>query len=168
MAQFDIAMRARAAQIEIAVAQACFFAGVTSSSTWNGGVFELFRMCRRGGHYFHFARGNFWIRFLPANHLSFDGDDEFRAQLFGLFVRFGMQLFIEDDLRDSSAVAQINEDQLAEIAAAMHPTHEDDIVIGVGCAQVTGIICALQVSERVEQVRVPFRLYGLTAGIRRR
>jgi hypothetical protein len=36
---------------------------------------------------------------------------------------FGMQFFVEDDLGDASAVAQINEDELAEVAAAMDPAH---------------------------------------------
>ena len=72
-----------------------------------------------------------------------------------------MQLFIEDDLRDSGAVAQINKDQLAQVAAAMHPAHQDHVFIGVGCAQAAAVVGAFQVSESIEQDCVPFRLLRL-------
>ena len=32
----------------------------------------------------------------------------------------------DDDLRDAGAVAQIEKDEVAEVAAPVHPAHEDD------------------------------------------
>ena len=63
------------------------------------------------------------------------GDDEFVAQLFRLFVDGGIQLVAEDDLRHSGAVAEIDENDLAKVAAAVDPSHEDGFFACVGEAQ---------------------------------
>ena len=107
-------------------------------------------MCRRVATTSTSPVGNFRIRLLPANHAAFDRDHEFRAQLFGLRVRLGMQLLVEDNLRDSGAVAQVDEDQLAQIAPAMHPAHQDDVFVRVRGAQRAAVICALQISESIK------------------
>ena len=60
---------------------------------------------------------------------------EFVAQLFGLFVDGGVQFGVEDDLRYAGAVAEIDEDDLAEVAAAVDPSHEDGFFACVGEAQ---------------------------------
>src|SRR5690606_8892711 len=53
-------------------------------------------------------------------HSALDGDDELRAQALGLGKHLGL-VGIEDDLQQSLAVAQIDEDDAAVIAAAMNP-----------------------------------------------
>ena len=85
VAQFDIAMRARPAQIEIAVAQARFFAGGHFVFNLEWRRFRIVQDVQARGHHFHFAGCNFWIRLLAADHLAFDGDHEFRAQALRLF-----------------------------------------------------------------------------------
>ncbi len=72
-----------------------------------------------------------------------------------------MQFLVENNLRNSSAVAQVDENQLAEIAPAMDPAHEHDVFIGVGGAEGATIICAFQISESFEQFCRPF--FGLSA-----
>jgi hypothetical protein len=52
-------------------------------------------------------------------------------------MAFGGQLFIEHDLADAGAVAEIEKDEVAVVAAAVDPAHEDDLLAGVGGAQVT-------------------------------
>ena len=42
---------------------------------------------------------------------------------------------IDHDLADAAAIAQIDEDQLAEIAAFLHPAAECDFLSDVACAQ---------------------------------
>src|ERR1700751_3669257 len=71
-------------------------------------------------------------------------------------MRLRIQLIVEDDLRDSRAVAEVDEDQLAEIAAALNPAHQDDVFIGVRDAQRAAIICAFQISESFEQFCRPY------------
>src|SRR5690606_18386014 len=56
----------------------------------------------------------------PVAHFAFDGDDELRAQALGLGEHLGL-VRIEDDLQQSLAVAQIDEDDAAVVAPAMDP-----------------------------------------------
>jgi hypothetical protein len=37
------------------------------------------------------------------------------------------QILVEHDLRDPGTVTQIQKDQVAVVAAAVHPSHEDDL-----------------------------------------
>src|SRR5208283_1635082 len=53
------------------------------------------------------------------------GDDVFVAEFFGLGVDGGIEFVAENDLRHASTVAEIDENNLAEIAAPVHPSHED-------------------------------------------
>ena len=46
-----------------------------------------------------------------------------------------VQFVVEHDLGDAAAVAQIDEDDVAEIAAAVDPSHEDSFLARVGEAQ---------------------------------
>jgi hypothetical protein len=55
--------------------------------------------------------------------------------MLGLGVAFGGEVFIEHHLRDPGAVAQVEEDEVAVIAAAIDPAHEDYIFAGVGGAK---------------------------------
>ncbi len=45
------------------------------------------------------------------------------------------ELDVDDDLGDAGAVAQINEDDVAEVAAAVDPSHEDGFLAGIGGAE---------------------------------
>jgi len=144
-------VHARAAQVEIAIAQARLFAGGHFVFDLEGRRLRIIEDVQPRGHHFDFTCSNFRIRLLAAQDASLDRDNEFRAQLFGFRMRLGVQLLIEDDLRDAGAVAEVNENQLAEVAAAMHPAHEDDVLIGVRGAECTAIVCAFQIPKRFEQ-----------------
>jgi hypothetical protein len=58
-------------------------------------------------------------------------------------VNFGARIRRDYDLRDSAAVAQIEEDQIAKVATAVYPSHENDFGTGVGGAQVSTSVSAL-------------------------
>ena len=47
-----------------------------------------------------------------------------RAQQFGLRVDFGVYVGMKDDLCDAFAVTQMNENDPAQIAAAVDPSHQ--------------------------------------------
>ena len=103
--------------------------------------------------------------FLAAHHAAFDGDHKFRAQLFGLGVRLGMQLVVENDLRDSGAVAQVDEDQLAQVAPPVHPAHQHDVFIRVRRAQRAAVFVSAS-NFREYQASVspfPFRSSSIAA-----
>ena len=54
---------------------------------------------------------------------------------------------IEDDLRDAVAVAQVDEDAAAVVAAARDPAEEHDLFADVGRAQVAAAVGALQLVD---------------------
>ena len=47
----------------------------------------------------------------------------------------GREFFVENDLCDAGAVAQVEKDEIAVVAAAVDPAHQDDLLAGVGGAQ---------------------------------
>src|SRR6266852_757005 len=77
---------------------------------------------------FHFPAGQFRIGFLSLDALAFDGDDEFAARLLGFGVRRRLRLFVEDHLHDAGAVANVEEEQIAEVAAPRYPAHDEGIL----------------------------------------
>ena len=91
---------------------------------------------------FDFAGGDFGIRFLAFYNFAFDGDDEFAARVLGLGVRFGLRFLVENDLDDAGAVADVEEEQIAEVAATMDPAHDDGVAVGVGGAEDSAVMCA--------------------------
>jgi hypothetical protein len=65
-------------------------------------------------------------------------------------VAFGRQFLVEDDLGDAAAVAQIEKDQVAVVAAAVDPAHEDDVLAGVSGAKIAAHVGAFESTEKVE------------------
>ena len=70
------------------------------------------------------SRRGFSVPGRPPPYGAFDAQDVFVTQVFGL--REAGMLRIENDLRDSFVVAQIDENQSAVIAAAIYPPAELD------------------------------------------
>ena len=136
-----------AAQIEIAIAQARLF--VRGQFVFDHERRRLRRVqnAQLAGDDFDFAGGEIGIRFLPLHHAPGDGDDKFRAQFLGARVRGGVLLLVEDNLRQARAVAQINKNQIAEVAPPVDPAHQDDVFVGVSGAKIAAVMCALQCSE---------------------
>ena len=58
-------------------------------------------------------------------------------------------LRVEDGLHEAAAVAQVDKDQSAVIAATMHPAGEDDIPAFVAGAQVAAVVSLVHVSSQV-------------------
>ena len=102
------------------------------------------------GDDFDFAAGEIGIRLLARDDLAFDGDDVFAADVFGFAVRFGLRLFVEDDLNDAGAIANVEEEEIAEVATARDPAHDDGVFIGVGGAEIAAVVCAGEVAEEIE------------------
>jgi hypothetical protein len=64
---------------------------------------------------------------------------------------FGMRFLIEDHLHNSGAIANIQKQQIAQIASARDPSHHDHIVGGIFCAQVAAVVCSLQIAQKIQQ-----------------
>jgi hypothetical protein len=58
---------------------------------------------------------------LALDYFAFDGDYVFAANVFGFRVGFGLCFFVEDDLDEAGAVADVEEEEIAEIAALGYP-----------------------------------------------
>jgi hypothetical protein len=96
---------------------------------------------------FHFAGGEIGIYFLPRHHAAYNCDNIFRPQFLGAPMRGGIQFLVKNNLRETGAVAQIDEEQIAEVAPLVDPAHEDDFFVCVRGAQIAAVMCALQCSE---------------------
>ena len=57
----------------------------------------------------------------------------------GLLVGIGLGLGVEDDLHDAFAVAQVDEDDPAVVAAAMHPAHQDNFLACLAGRQLSSV-----------------------------
>ena len=64
----------------------------------------------------------------PGADLALDGQDEFRAQHMGAFVRVGRHLRRENHLGQPETVAQVDENEPAVITAVLRPAHETDFL----------------------------------------
>ena len=91
-----------------------------------------------GGLNLDFAGGHFGVDGVGVAqaHLADGGDDVLGADLLAFGVAVGGQLLVEHNLGDAGAVAQIEEDEVAVVAAAVDPAHQDHLLAGVGGAQV--------------------------------
>ncbi len=93
-------------------------------------------------------------------HRAFHRDHVLGAHLLGAAVHRRVDVVVEDHLRDAVAVAQMDEDHAAQVAAAMHPAHQDDASClrrrratrrRCGCGEVR--------PENPVQQRFPYRLF---------
>ncbi len=66
-------------------------------------------------------------------HLAAHADHPLGAQLVGEAVDLGLR--VEDELGDSVAVAEIDEEEAAHVAAALHPAEEHGLLADVSFAQ---------------------------------
>ena len=84
--------------------------------------------------------------FAAQLHQPGDGHDVFAAQGFGAFVQRGIGFVVEDDLGDAGAVTQVDENDAAEVAAAVNPAHEGGGFAGIGGAEFSAAMCALEIT----------------------
>ena len=127
MAQLEILRHLGAAQVEVAVGQAQVFIsdlGIKRERRHVGFV-EHFQLRRDE---FDFARDELRIDgSLDARaNAAGDLDHVFAAQLVREFGDLRIFLGAEDDLRDPFAVAQINENNAAVVAAGVNPARQGD------------------------------------------
>ena len=137
MAQLDVELHGVAPQIDVAILQAHLFVGEHGVRGQKGQLLRDVQNAQLFDHEFDFAGGNVGIDGVGVAffHRADGGDDELVAQLFRFLMHGGIEFVVEDDLRHAGAVAKIDEDDLAEVAAAVDPSHEDGFFACVGEAQ---------------------------------
>ena len=90
------------------------------------------------------------------------GDDVLGAQPLGERVGVGGGLGVEDELDDPGAVAQVDEDQPAVVAAAVHPAGHAHGRVDVAGAQLAGPRVAVEVRARGPHRALPPRMWCIT------
>jgi len=113
-----------------------------SASTWKGGVFALFNMWSFAAISSTSPVAISGFAFWRLTTVPSTRDDEFAAHVLGFGVRFALRFLVENDLDDAGAVADVKEEQIAEVAAAMDPTHDGGVAVGVGGAEGAAVVCA--------------------------
>ena len=98
------------------------------------------------------------VALLAAHDRAGGGDDVLGAQPLGQRVGLGRRLGVEDELDDPGAVAQVDEDQPAVVAAAMHPAGDADGRVDVAGAQLAGPGVAEGVGARRPHRGLPPRM----------
>ncbi len=144
VAQHQVLLHLRPAQVEHAVLSRTV-SDRFSSSSWNGGVSDglsTSRSCASTsispGREVR-VDGAVRARAHPARH----GDDELVAQLLGDGER-RRAVGVADDLHQAFAVAQIDEDHAAMVAAAMRPAHQRDGLAEVAAVDAAAVVGAFQ------------------------
>src|SRR5690242_18167400 len=119
--QNDVVLHAWAAQIDVAVFKARVFLDVHVVFHGEGRRARLVQDPELFDHQFHLSGGNGGIDILGGAQCerAFGGEDIFGGQKFGLLVHVRFGVFVEDQLSDAFAIAQVNENHSAQIAAAM-------------------------------------------------
>ena len=85
---------------------------------------------------FHFSGRNGGVNCIraPQHHGAFGGDDIFRGKQLSFGMDSGISVGAKYDLRHAVAVAQVNKEHPAQIAAAMYPPHKNRALTRVGGA----------------------------------
>ena len=137
MAQLDVELHGVAAQIDVAVLQAHLFVGEHRVARQEWRLLGLVQNAQFIDDQFDLAGRDVLVDGVGVAQLdgADGGDDELVAQRLGLLVNGRVAFLAEDHLRDARAVAHIDEDQVAEVAAAVDPSHEDGFLASVGGAQ---------------------------------
>ena len=127
--QLDVALHLRAAQVDVAVLQAHFFIGQHGIGGREGQRLAVVQQAQLVGDHFDLAGGDVLVDGAGVAQLDVadDGEHKLRAHGIGLVVHLGAGFGGDDDLRDAAAVAQIEEDEVAEIAPPVDPAHENDV-----------------------------------------
>jgi hypothetical protein len=84
---------------------------------------------------------------------------KFAAGLFGLGVRGGLGLLVENNLHNAGAIAHVEEEEIAEVAALGDPAHDDGVAVGIGGPKGATVVCAFEIAEKIEHVVRPFLVH---------
>ncbi len=128
-AERKIRLHLSPAQVEVAILQAHLFVGDGVFGGREGRRLGLVEQKQFAGDDLDLAGGHVGVvePLATAADASLDGDDVLRTRGVGFGVG-GFDLLVDHDLRDAGAVAQIEEDEAAVVAAAVDPAHENDIL----------------------------------------
>ncbi len=152
VAELNVVLHLRPAQVEVAVLEAHLFVGDVAVGGREGQRLAVVEDAQLVGDDFDFAGGDVLVDGAGVAQLDVadNSDYELGANRLGLGVHGGAGLGGDDDLGDAAAVAQVEEDQVAEVAAAVDPSHENDFGAGIGGAQRPTHMSAFEITKKIE------------------
>ncbi len=147
-AQDDVALHTRAAQIDVAVFEARVFLDVHVVFHGERGRARFVQYPQLLDHEFDFSGGDSWINVIRRARTdgALGRNDVFGSEQLRLGVQRRVYVFVEDQLGHAFAVAKVNEDDPAQIAAAMYPSHQQRFLACIGGAQFAPVVGAAQVA----------------------
>jgi hypothetical protein len=142
-------LHARAAEVDLAVLEASFFADLLGIVViWQDGrIFRLVEDLKFFGSEFYLASGEFvvWLTGTETKNAT-HADHVFAAERLGLLYEFGAGMFkIEDHLAEAVSIPNVHEQESTTlIAIGVHPSVEGDCLTGIGKAWLTAGVRALE------------------------
>ena len=135
----------RAAQVEEAVLEARFLGRVVLGEDVHRQRFAGAELVVAGDVELDFAGGEVGVHraFGAGADVALDADDGFLGQMRDVVLEGGGGR--DDDLRDAVVVAQVDEEDAAEVALVMDPAREADGLAGVRGAQVVAGVGAVRI-----------------------
>ena len=133
----DVELHGIAPQIDVTVLEAHFFVRQNRFSGKKWRLLGVVEDAQLVNQQLDFASGDVLVesrRIAPLDR-AHHGDDVLVAQGFGFLVCSGVEFLIHDHLRDAATIAQVNEDEAAQVAAAVDPSHKHGLVAGIGGTQ---------------------------------
>src|ERR1019366_5828522 len=152
VAKFDVVMQLWPAQVDIAILQAHLFVGQHGIAGRERQGLAIVQDAQLVGNHLDFAGGNVLVDRVGLAQLGVADDRHHKlgAHRSRAVVDFGPGVGGDHNLCDPAAVAQVEEDEIAEIAPLVHPSHEHNFGAGVGGAQLAAHMSTLQVTLKIE------------------
>ena len=152
MPQLDVGLHRRAPQVNVAVLQPHFFVGQRRLRGQKRRRLRLVQQQQFFRHHLDLAGRDVAVHGcgVALLDLADDRDHELGAQRGRLVVQARAALAVEHHLRDPGAVADVNENQVAEVAPAVHPSHEHGARSGIAGAQRAAGVSPSKISQEVE------------------
>ena len=153
VAQDDVVLQPRPAQIEIAVLEAHVFGHRRLVGDRKRRRLRLVQDRQLADDDFDLAGRELRVDRVGGAppHPPADADDELRAQALGLGHQ-RLVVLVEDDLRDAGAIADVDEQQSAQVADAVHPPEQHDVGADVVRAERAAGVRARQIAELLSHV----------------
>jgi hypothetical protein len=152
VAQPQVGLHAPAPQVEVTVPKASLFAGLRFIVDGEGWALGFVEDQKSSCLYFHLTRGNLRVDGLrsPQYYFTFHPNNVFPAHFFRPVVRFGVDFRAANDLHYTRVVAQIQEDDVTEIPAAIHPPGQKHCPARMISAKLAAITGSLAVTKEIQ------------------
>ena len=154
-AQQERALHRRPAQVQVAVVQPLLLRRVDPVLDEEGRRLAPVEDLRLRDVDLHLSGGELRVHVRAArDHLAAHADAVLEAQLVGQLLQLLAGVFLEDDLRQAGAVAQVDEHRSPVVATVVHPAEQDHLAAGLPGGQLAAGMGPLHVADEFGHVPV--------------